>query len=436
MTSKRLTVLTVLLFILTLTPWGQAETIAGQPVSEDLNPKGWGSTIIGSSETALLRSLWLGSLSRLTPDSTDAVGDDPRAAKLGHRLFFDTRLSANGKVACASCHQPERYFSDDRALAQGVGTTTRKAMTIVGTAYNPWFFWDGRKDSLWSQALGPLESAVEHGGTRLQYVHLIVDDPLYRAEYQALFGPLPDVSNRTRFPETAGPVEDPRARAAWEAMTAEDRHAVNRVFVHIGKAIAAYERLLMPGPSRFDDYVQALLKNDQEAMRQMLSEDEVAGMRLFIGKAQCVRCHNGPLLTNHEFHNTGVPAAQGLPSDHGRREGIQKARTDRFNCLGPYSDAGDCAELRFARTGQVLDGAFKTPSLRNVAEMGPYMHAGQFATLKQVLTHYNRAAPGPLGHSELAPLHLSEIELVQLEAFLNSLSAPPATAPEWLTPPE
>jgi len=165
------------------------------------------------AEVVTLKSLWIGSLPALPPDPSNLYADNSRAAEFGQKLFFDTRLSSNGEVACATCHKPELMFSDGLPLAQGVGTTSRKTMTIIGTAYSPWMFWDGRKDSQWAQALGPLESAVEHGGTRAQYAHLI--DEVYRAEYESIFGSLPDFSDRARFPEVAAPVEDESARAAW-----------------------------------------------------------------------------------------------------------------------------------------------------------------------------------------------------------------------------
>lgn len=388
------------------------------------------------SEITTLRSLWIGSLPPLPPDPSNAYAEHPAAAAFGHKLFFDTRFSSNGEVACATCHQPELMFTDGLPLAQGVGTTSRKTMTIVGTAYSPWQFWDGRKDSQWAQALAPMESAVEHGGTRAQYAHLI--DEHYRAEYESIFGELPDFSDRTRFPDVAGPVDDEAARAAWEAMSPEDRETVTRVYVNMGKAIAAYERLIVPGPSRFDKYVEALLNNDQKAMQAALTEDEVAGLRLFIGQAQCIKCHNGPLFTNNDFHNTGVPAANGLPADDGRASGVQKVTTDEFNCLSPWSDAGekDCAELRFVTAeGEQLLGAFKPPTLRNVAETGPYMHAGQFATLAEVIRHYHAAPPAPIGHTELEPVHLSPTQQAQLEAFLRTLSGPLLLPPEYLQAP-
>ncbi|MEW6085769.1 MAG: cytochrome c peroxidase [Chloroflexota bacterium] len=375
------------------------------------------------AEIVTLRGLWIGSLPALPPDPSNVYADDPAAAAFGQKLFFDTRFSSNGEVACATCHQPELMFTDGLPLAEGVGTTTRKTMTIIGTAYSPWQFWDGRKDSQWAQALGPMESPVEHGGTRTQYAHLM--DEFYRDEYASLFGPLPDFSDPERFPASAGPVDDPAARAAWDAMTQTDRDAVTQVYVNMGKAIAAYERLIMPAPSRFDQYVEALLNEDKSAMQAALTDDEVAGLRLFIGRADCIKCHNGPLFTNNDFHNTGVPTAQGLELDDGRASGVLKVLADEFNCLSQWSDAGenDCAELRFVTSeGEQLEGAFKPPTLRNIAETAPYMHAGQFATLEDVLAHYNHPPVSPVGHNELEPLGLTQTEMAQIIAFLRALS--------------
>ncbi len=164
------------------------------------------------TERATLRSLALSSLGPLPPDPSNAAGDDPRAAALGRALFFDTRLSGNGKVSCATCHVPTQDFQDGKPLAHGVGTTARRTMPIAGTAHSAWFFWDGRADSQWAQALGPLESAVEHGGTRAQYAHVIAKH--YRAEYEAVFGRLPSLDD---VPAQAGPVADESARVAGVA---------------------------------------------------------------------------------------------------------------------------------------------------------------------------------------------------------------------------
>jgi cytochrome c peroxidase len=365
-----------------------------------------------------LRSLSLAALDPVPPDPTNRVADDPRAAALGERLFFDTRLSLDGKVSCGTCHQPQRGFQDGTPLAAGVGTTTRRTMPIAATSRSPFLFWDGRKDSQWAQALGPLESAVEHGGTRAQYAHVIAKH--YAREYEAIFGALPDL---TRVPVAAGPVENRDAATAWTALTESQREDVTRVFVNIGKAVAAYERRIEYGASRFDQFVEAL---GERGARNILSNDELAGLRLFAGKANCTQCHNGPLLTNNEFHNTGVPIRTGLAADDGRFSGARAVLNDEFSCKSRWSDRRQgCSELEFLVTGEhTLQRAYKVPSLRNVAERAPYMHAGQFSTLADVLDHYNRAPAAPAGHTELKPLRLKPVELRQLEAFLRTLSGP------------
>ena len=348
------------------------------------------------TEVEALRALWIESLEPLPADPTNRVADNPDAAEFGRRLFFDARFSSNGKVACATCHLPERSFQDGTPLASGVGTTNRRTMPVVAAAYSPFLFWDGRKDSLWAQALGPLESPVEHGGTRQQYARTVADH--YRADYERIFGALPKAT--------------------------ESHESATTVFVNVGKAIAAYERRIQYTPSRFDDYVKALVENGRAA-RNILTADETAGLRLFIGKANCTQCHNGPLFTNQEFHNTGVPARAGLPADLGRIAGTKSVLDDEFNCRSRWSDAkpADCKELEYMTVdGHELERAFKVPSLRNVAERAPYMHAGQFPTLAAAVAHYNNAPEAPAGHTELKPLKLNAKELAQLEAFLRSLS--------------
>jgi len=385
-----------------------------------------------------LRSLWIGGLPPVPPDPSNRVADDRRAAELGHKLFFDPRLSGNGNVSCAVCHQPARRFTDGLPKGRAIGLSKRNTPSIVGTAYSPWLFWDGRKDSQWSQALEPLENPAEHGGNRMQYVRLIACDPEYRAGYEALFGTLPDFSDYSRFPEAAAPGVNPEWNAAWQLMSSEDQERINEVFINIGKMIAAYERLLIPAPSRFDAYVEAVLDGDEIAQQMIFNDAEIRGLRLFINDARCTECHNGPLFTNNEFHNTGILSYPGEVPDRGRSNGMRKVLGDPFNCLGQYSDAAErrCAELSFVRTGIELVGAMRTPSLRNLKDTAPYMHKGQMISLAEILDHYNRAPPAMNGHNESSPLGLSRSELRQLEAFLETLAAPPATTAQWLAPPD
>ena len=380
-----------------------------------LAPRGAGPDW-SEAELRLIGSLSLDQLPPLPADPSNRVADDPAAAVLGRALFFDTRLSANGKVACATCHLPDRQFQDGLALASGVGITNRRTMPIAGMAHSPWLFWDGRKDSLWSQALGPLESPAEHATDRTAIARLVAEH--YRDPYERVFGPLPALDP---LPPHAAPDGTAAAAAAWDAMNEAERDRVNRVFANVGKAIAAFERGILPRPARVDRFAAAPASGEAEGI---MTGPELEGLRLFIGKGGCINCHNGPLLSDNHFHNTGVPAVPGLPEDRGRATGAPAVRADPFNCLGRYSDAApeDCAELNFMTAGgEELERAYKTPSLRNVAARPPYMHAGQIGTLAEVLDHYNRAPEAPAGHSEIRPLGLSPGEIAALEAFLRSL---------------
>jgi cytochrome c peroxidase len=387
-----------------------------------------------AEERATLRSLSLSSLEPLRADPSNQYGDERQAAALGRRLFFETRLSGNGKVSCATCHLPAKDFQDALPLAVGVGTTARRTMPVAATAHSPWMFWDGRADSQWAQALGPLESAVEHGGTRTLYAQVVARH--YRAEYESTFGRLPDLAG---LPQHAGPVSDSAWRGAWQRIPSVRQQQISRVYANIGKAIAAYERVITYAPSRFDRYVDAEVAGQAHGPENTLSSDEVAGLRLFIGKGSCVNCHNGARLTDDHFHNTGVPASvEVVAPDSGRAAGARQAISGEFSCTSRYSDAkpDDCNELRFAVTdGAELVRAFKTPSLRNIASRGPYMHAGQFGTLDDVLAHYSNAPRAPFGHTELKPLKLSRTEQAQLVAFLRTLSSPLAAPAGFLEPP-
>lgn len=373
------------------------------------------------ADRAVLKSLSLAALGPLPADKSNRVADDPRAVALGHHLYFDARFSVNGKVACNSCHMPEQDFRDARPRGMGIAATRRRTQSIVGTAYLAWFYWDGRKDSQWSQALAPLEHPNEQGGDRTQYAHLI--GQFYRTEYEDLFGALPPLAE---LPARAGPHGDAAARQAWDGMTRDERQAVSTVFANLGKAIAAYERTILPGRSRFDDYVDALARNGYTRQGGGLSSDEVAGLELFIGKAGCVKCHSGPLFTDDEFHNTGVPQYE-AENDLGRAEGTVQNFEDEFKCWSEYSDdpKRDCPALRYmVARDAALVGAFKTPSLRGARFVPPFMHNGRYSTLREVIDHYDAAPAAMAGESELMPLHLTEREKTQLEAFLHTLSAP------------
>lgn len=372
------------------------------------------------AEKQTIASLTLAALPPLPDDPTNRVANDPAAAALGATLFFDMRLSRNGMVSCSTCHMIDRQFQDGLPLAKGIGTTNRRTMPLAGVAWSPWMFWDGRRDSLWSQALTPLENPVEHGGNRTAYAHFI--STAFHDRYERIFGPLPDL---TGMPRNASPLGDAAEKAAWNGMTEAERDDIDRIFSNLGKAIAAFERSIVPGETRFDRFAAVLAAGKAPEGDAAFSGEETLGLKLFLGKGNCVTCHNGPRFTDDHFHNTGVPVVAGLPEDLGRETAVREVAADPFNCLGKFSDSGGdaCGELRFMVTvGDALKRAYKTPSLRGAATRPPYMHAGQIKTLEDVLDHYSRAPASPGGISELQPVTLSERERGALVAFLKTLS--------------
>jgi cytochrome c peroxidase len=372
-------------------------------------------------ELAVLASLHIRQLPAVPQDPSNAYENLPAAIQLGQQIFNDLRFSKNQEVSCAHCHQARLQFQDNKRVGEGIAQTRRRTPALLGVAYHTWLFWDGRKDSLWSQALEPLESDKEHGSNRLQIAHLIQRH--YQTGYEAIFGPLPALQ---QLVANASPNGTPTERAAWAALTPLQQNQVNRVFVNVGKALAAYEKTLQISPAPLDAYITAVTavqKKDKSGLTA-ISLEQKRGLRLFIGMGQCITCHNGPLLTDKAFHNIGVPDPGG--ADPGRAQGWVQVEKDEFNCMGPYSDAkpSQCSELRFmSRDGDSLRGSFKTPGLRNVALRPPYMHQGQFASLEQVITHYAKAPAAITGHNERHPMPMKEQEVADLVAFLKTLSS-------------
>ncbi len=372
-----------------------------------------------ADEIETAETLTLAALPPVPADPTNRVADDRRAAALGATLFFDPAMSINGKVSCGTCHDIDNQFQDSLPRGHAIGVTDRRTMPLAGVAYFPWQFWDGRRDSLWAQAVTPLEDLREHGGNRLFYVRLIGER--YRDRYEAIFGPLPDLSD---LPENAGPRGTLTEKAAWNGIPIERREEINIAFANIGKAIAAFERTILPEETRFDRYVAALAAGEKPQGDAAFTDLEREGLKIFIGKAGCINCHNGPLLTDGQFHNTGVPAVDGLPEDRGRASAVRQVIADPFNCFGPYSDGTeeDCGELRFmVPGGEELERAYKTPSLRGVASRAPYMHAGQYLTLDEVIEHYSIAPEAPSGTSEIPALVFTDRGRAALIAFLKTL---------------
>ncbi len=353
------------------------------------------------------------------PDPTNAYADDPRAAALGTALFTDTGLSPSGRVACATCHQPDRAFTDGLPRAMGVSAGDRNTPSVLSAAYNRWQFWDGRADTLWSQALGPCENPAEMASSRLWIAHAVARS--HGADYATVFGPLPDLGDTRRFPSTGRP-GDP----AWDAMADADRAAVDRVFVNVGKSLAAYERTLRTAPTALDAYAAG----QTEALTPRARD----GLQRFF-EVGCIQCHWGPLLTDQSFHNIQMPTGRqdGAP-DIGRLGAVDPLRASIFLATGAFSDAPGAPD---PRTGldvvEAMRGQFKTPSLRGVARTGPWGHGGTFATLTEVLNHYSQRhngvpVTGTTGTEDphLAGFHHDDQFLGSMVDFLQAMDPLPA----------
>jgi len=411
-------------------------------------------------------------------DPSNRVADDPRAQALGQRLFFEKGFSGkllegdndgtagtlgkqgeSGKVSCAACHMPEAGFVDARSPHRQVSLaaqwTLRRSPTLLEVAFAPLFNWDGRRDAIWNQALGVMESNRELNSSRLFVAEQIFR--LYRQSYEELFGALPPLDEAARFPplsgDTTGCIEVntsqgsrftcrgvPGDQADYASLSPGDQELVTRVAVNAAKALAAYVRQLRCGAGRFDRW----LDGDEAA----LSRSEQRGAAVFAGKGGCLGCHGGPLLTDGQFHNVGLsPATVAVAiddrDDHGAAAGIAAALMDPLSTAGAFSD-GDRQALP-AQAGAALpaalstrlEGAFRTPTLRCVASQPSFMHTAQLSGLDQVVAFFNRGgdpAGNYPGHNELVPLGLNARERSDLVAFLNTLQGPGPAASLRMAP--
>ena len=281
--------------------------------------------------------------------------DNPQTGEkeaLGRQLFFDPRLSADDTISCATCHDPTAAWANHNRVDSGIRGQqgSRNSGTILDAAYMDFQFWDGRARSLEEQAIGPIHNPVEMGETLEHVVRKLNAIEGYRTRFNAVFGS--DATIGT-----------------------------------IAKAIAAFERTVLSGPSPFDRY----MAGDKTA----ISAAAIRGLRVFNGKARCRTCHTGPMFSDQSFHNIGIGMARPQP-DIGR-EAVTTNTSDR--------------------------GKFKTPSLRNVALTWPYMHDGSVRTLAEVVELYNAGGvPNPTLDIFISPLELSDSEKQDLVAFMEALT--------------
>ena len=331
------------------------------------------------------------------PDASNHVLKRPSAQAFGASLFFDVRLSANQRLSCASCHQPNRAFQDGLATAMGRTQGHRNTPSLLDAAQWRWLGWDGAHDSLWAASLTPLLSDGEMQQTvkglaqRVRAAHDLAGG--YREAFQA---PLP-------------PGDD-------------------ELVVNLGKALAAYQSTLVSERTPFDTFRDALQRGDGEtAARYPLAAQR--GLRLFLGEGRCTTCHAGPSFTNGEFGDIGIPFFVQGGVDGGRYKGLEKLLASPYNRLGAFNDAAE-QDPRAVSTRHVTlqprhFGEFRVPSLRQLTHTAPYMHNGSVATLEAVVNHYSNLPEERLhtdGERILRPLQLSDQQAADLTAFLRSLS--------------
>ena len=323
----------------------------------------------------------------------------PAKIALGEKLFLDKRFSSSGEVSCSTCHLPEKAFTDaPLSVSEGIHklTGTRNAPTVINSAYFETLFWDGRSPSLEDQALHPFVNPVEMGlANHGPILDIVRSDPEYQKAFQQAFGIQGDAVH----------------------------------IQHVTKAIAAFERTIIAGDSPFDRWYFR-----GEAA---LTSQQIRGFNLFINEARCVSCHvveeTSALFTDNRFHNIGVGInaiqkdVPELASEY-IKANLTAAQVD-VKVLGDKRSS----ELgRFAVNTRFDDlGAFKTPTLRNIAVTAPYMHDGSMKTLRETIEHYNNGGVTPKDapvndflSGGIRPLNLTEKQIDDLVAFLESLTSP------------
>jgi cytochrome c peroxidase len=438
------------------------------------------------------RAEWerVASLANLGPAELDRsnrhLGNEA-AIQLGRRLYFSSEFSGEArwedvlgrsttsareakgvrmKISCATCHDPGRAGGDFTSapghVSEGAGWYDVNGQQTFNAAHFPLLYWNGRSDSLWSQAAAVMESPVSMNGNRVAIVRTVAEK--YGEDYRAVFGDtLPSLAP---LPANGRPGDQPGCQPgeasephgdAFDCLDEAARRGVNRAFSNVAKAIAAYEWELASVNAPFDAYI-----NGDDAA---ISPAARRGLRLFVGRAACIDCHRTPLLSDARFHNIGVPQrGPGVPTEAdcpkggarcdcvsegsspgvvgetcqpwGYHFGLLKLRNTTFRRDGEFSDdtaAAAATHGAFYEAALAPDpstrGAWRTPSLRDVALTAPYMHDGVYRTLDEVVWHYDQggnAVGSGRKSAELRPLLLSARDRSDLVAFLETLTGVPA----------
>jgi cytochrome c peroxidase len=357
-----------------------------------------------------------------TINTGNHISGDSRAIIWGKQLFFDKRLSGDKKVSCASCHNPLEGWTKHEKKTQLRKNDHIKRHTphLWGVRYNRWYLWDGRADSLWSQALMSIENPNEMAGNRIKVAQFIINNKEYHQSYQILFGKIPD--NLLRINRC-----NQLKNKQWNDLAKTTQNEINFLFTNIGKVIASFEETIIAKDSPFDKFVEQI-SNKKNMNKFTISTSAAKGLKIFIGKAACINCHFSPNFSDGEFHNSFLDNQ--LYSDLGRYNAIDVLLNSPFNEKSQFYDNKDNIKhkkLDYIYKSVVFRKQFKTPSLRNITHTYPYMHTGEFKNLEEVINYYNNISTRieRNNHQEilLKSLNLSKDEQHNLIEFLKTLSS-------------
>ncbi len=310
-------------------------------------------------------------------DPSNRVSGHPQAIELGRRLFADARMSPVGYIACVTCHQPDRAFTDLKARAHGLADLPRNTPSLFNLSQQRWFGRDGASDSLWLASIRPMLDQREFDGSAATTVKLFVRDPELATCYRKVFG--------------VSPLQNSE-----------------RTVVNVGKALAAYQETLVTGRTPFDDFRDATIRGDASAAARY-PPAALRGLKLFVGDAKCINCHSGPNFSDDRFHNVTSD------TDDGRLQGVRSVKANPFNLASHYND--DPTRSNANATRQLVSdssqrGQFRTPGLRNVTATAPYMHDGKIDLLQSAVQH---------GAPQYRPA-LTAVQTNDLVAFLATLT--------------
>ncbi len=330
-------------------------------------------------------------------DPGNRVSGNVLAIELGRQLFRDPRMSPVGYIACVTCHQPDRAFTDVKARAHGLADLPRNTPALANLSLQRWYGWGGASDSLWMASIKPILDAREFNGNAAVVTRLFTREPDLAACYRRVFG-----VSALRNPE--------------------------RTVVNVGKALAAFVETLVTSRTPFDEFRDALAAGDAErAAAYPLAAQR--GLQLFVGRAGCVDCHSGPNFSDGRFHSGAAPAddmaaavARSL-ADDGRLGDARYLKASRFNLQGAYNDDAsrrNAAATRHLAVNGSFAGTFRTPTLRNVAVTAPYFHDGQTERLSEAVQHTQPSSASTSLAALGEPLQLGEVD--DLVAFLATLT--------------